>query len=128
MLPGVVVTAVLEAAGNTFAAVTDDRGGYRIPARVGAYKIAAELQGFTTVVREGLQLLVGETLVVNLQLSPSTLSETITVSAEALLLNISSSVLGSNIDRKQVQDMPLVPIVVLTEASNEAVRAVGSGP
>jgi hypothetical protein len=83
VLPGVVVTAVLETTGNTFAAVTDDRGVCRIPARVGAYKIAAELQGFTTVVREGLQLLVGETLVVNLQLSPSTLSETITVSAEA---------------------------------------------
>ena len=107
VLPGVVVTAVLEATGNTFAAVTDDRGVYRIPARVGAYKIAAELQGFTTVVREGLQLLVGETLVVNLQLSPSTLAETITVTAEAPLLNVSSSVLGSNIDPKQVQDMPL---------------------
>jgi len=37
VLPGVVVTAVLEATGNTFAAVTDDRGVYRIPARVGAY-------------------------------------------------------------------------------------------
>ncbi|HKC57147.1 MAG TPA: carboxypeptidase-like regulatory domain-containing protein, partial [Vicinamibacterales bacterium] len=85
VLPGVVVTAVLEATGNTFAAVTDDRGVYRIPARVGAYKIAAELPGFTTVVREGLQLLVGETLVVNLQLSPSTLAETITVTAEAPL-------------------------------------------
>ena len=74
VLPGVTVTAVLEATGNTFVAVTDDRGVYRIPARVGAYKISAELQGFTTIVREGLQLLVGETLVVNLQLSPSTLA------------------------------------------------------
>jgi hypothetical protein len=107
VLPGVTVTAVLEATGNTFVAVTDDRGVYRIPARVGAYKISAELQGFTTVVREGLQLLVGETLKVNLQLSPSTLAETIIVTAEAPLLNASSSVLGSNIDPKQVQDMPL---------------------
>ena len=55
VLPGVTVTAVLEATGNTFVAVTDDRGVYRIPARVGAYKIAAELPGFTTVVREGLR-------------------------------------------------------------------------
>ena len=107
VLPGVTVTAVLEATGNTFVAVTDDRGVYRIPARVGAYKISAELQGFTTIVREGLQLLVGETLVVNMQLSPSTLAETIIVTAEAALLNVSSSVLGSNIDQKQVQEMPL---------------------
>ena len=40
VLPGVTVTAVLEATGNTFVAVTDDRGVYRIPARVGAYKIS----------------------------------------------------------------------------------------
>ena len=36
VLPGVTVTAVHEATGNRFVAVTDERGIYRIPARVGA--------------------------------------------------------------------------------------------
>ena len=49
VLPGVTVTAVHEATGNRFVGVTDERGVYRIPARVGAYQITAELQGFTTV-------------------------------------------------------------------------------
>ena len=38
VLPGVTVTALLEATGNTFVAVTDERGVYRLPARVGVYR------------------------------------------------------------------------------------------
>ena len=47
-----------------------------MPVRVGVYRITAELQGFTTVVRPGIQLLVGQTLIVNLQMAPSTIEET----------------------------------------------------
>ena len=39
VLPGVTVTAVHEATGNTFTSVTDERGVFRIQARVGAYQI-----------------------------------------------------------------------------------------
>ena len=42
VLPGVTVTAANEATGNTFTGVTDERGDYRIPVRVGTYKITAE--------------------------------------------------------------------------------------
>src|ERR671911_117322 len=66
VLPGVTVTAIHEATGNRFVAVTDERGIYRIPARVGTYQITAELQGFTVVTREGLQLLVGQTATVDI--------------------------------------------------------------
>src|SRR5213593_3595672 len=45
VLPGVVITAVHEASGNTFMAVTDDRGEFRLPVRVGTYRIGAELAG-----------------------------------------------------------------------------------
>jgi len=107
VLPGVTVTAVLEATGNTFLAVTDERGAYRLPARVGAYRITAELSGFATVVRTGVQLLVGQTAVVNVEMSPSAIEETITVNAEAPLLKVDSSSLGGNIDPQQVQEMPV---------------------
>ena len=56
VLPGVTVTAVHEATGNRFVAVTDERGAYRIPTRVGSYQVTAELQGFSTVTRSGLTL------------------------------------------------------------------------
>src|SRR6186713_2761570 len=61
VLPGVTVTAFHGATGNRFFAVTDERGVYRIPARVGGYQITAELAGFATVTRDGVQLLVGQT-------------------------------------------------------------------
>lgn len=107
VLPGVTVTAVNEATGNRFEAVTDGTGIYRIPVRVGAYKITSDLQGFTTVTRSNLQLLVGQTITVNLQMSPSTVQETVTVTAEAPLLNVATSSLGGNVDPQQVQELPV---------------------
>ena len=88
VLPGVTVVAVHEATGNRFETVTDDRGIYRIPVRVGGYQITAQLAGFTTVARTGVQLLVGQTASINLQMAPSTVQETVTVTADAPLLEI----------------------------------------
>jgi hypothetical protein len=107
VLPGVTVTAVLEATGNRFEAVTDATGSYRIAVRVGIYTVSAELQGFSTQTRTGLQLLVGQTAAINLQMSPSTVQETVTVTAEAPLLNVSTSSLGGNVDPQQVQELPV---------------------
>ena len=107
VLPGVTVTAVHEATGNTFVAVTDERGAYRLPLRIGLYRITAELTGFATVNRSGLELLIGQQAVANLQMSPSSLQETITVTGEAPLIETTQSSLGSNIDPRQMQELPI---------------------
>src|SRR5687768_12353337 len=73
VLPGVVVRALHQASGNSFEAVTDGAGMFRMPVRVGAYEITAELSGFTTITRRGLELLVGQQVTMGLQLSPSTI-------------------------------------------------------
>src|SRR5687767_160940 len=67
LLPGVVVRAIHEATGTSTEVVTDGRGGFRIPARIGPHQITAELAGFATVTRTGLALAVGQEVVVNLQ-------------------------------------------------------------
>src|SRR2546426_10367950 len=59
VLPGVTVTALLTTSGNTFLAVTDERGAYRLPLRIGVYRVTAELAGFATVTRT-LEALVGQ--------------------------------------------------------------------
>ena len=69
VLPGVTVQAVHEATGNAFDTVTDQRGAYRIPVRVGILQLTATLQGFTVVTRR-IELLVGQTAVVNMQMAP----------------------------------------------------------
>ena len=107
VLPGVTITAVNTATGNTFAAVTDERGVYRVNARAGVYRLRAELQGFRAVTREGLQLLVGEIVTVNLPMLEATAAETITVTATASLLDVSTSSLGGNVDPTQVKELPV---------------------
>src|SRR5258705_9312240 len=92
VLPGVTITATHTATGNTFVAVTDERGGYRVPVRVGMFKVDAELPGFGTVSRQ-VELLVGQTAVLNLQMAPSTVQESVTVTGEAPLVDTQTSTL-----------------------------------
>ena len=107
VLPGVAITAVHDATGNRFSSVTDALGKYQIPARIGTYQITASLQGFTTVERPGVTLLVGQTVAINIQMAVSTVAETITVTGESPLIDISSSALGGNIDSKQMEELPV---------------------
>jgi hypothetical protein len=107
VLPGVAVVAVHEASGNQFEGVTDGRGVYRIPVRVGAYRISADLAGFTRVERMAIQLLVGQTVTLNMQMSPSTVQETVTVTGEAPLIETTQSSVGGNIDPLQMTEVPV---------------------
>src|SRR5258705_2327390 len=106
VLPGVTITALHEATGNPFLAVADERGAFRLPVRTGVHKVTIELPGFTTVTRT-IDLLVNQQAVVNLQLSPSTVQETVTVTGEAPLIDTTTSQVGGNIDPRQMQDLPI---------------------
>ena len=107
VLPGVTIKAVHEASGNTFEGVSDQRGVYRIQVRVGVYLITAELSGFTTVTQRGVELLVGQTAVINPQMVPGGLAEAVTVSGQSPLLDTTTSSLGGNIDPRQVEGIPV---------------------
>ena len=102
VLPGVVVTAVHEASGNSFETVTDSAGGYRISVRIGTYRIKLDLTGFATLERTGVQVQVGQQAVINLQMAPATLQESVTVTGEAPLINVTQSNLGSTVSAEQV--------------------------
>lgn len=107
-VPGVVLTVTEVGTTFTRAAVTADDGGYSIPSLPpGAYRIRAELSGFRTLIREGVRLSTGETLRLDLQLELGSLSEAITVSADAPLLRSSASGLGHVIDNRKITDLPL---------------------
>src|SRR5215510_13359789 len=107
VLPGVAVRAVHEATGTQFEAFTDERGNFRIPVRIGVYRITAELAGFATIQQMGLEVLVGQQVALNLVMMPSTVTESVTVTGEAPLVNVSSSQLGGNIDSRQLSELPV---------------------
>jgi hypothetical protein len=106
VLPGVTITAVNAASGNVFTTVTDERGQFRLPVRVGSYAIKAELSGFGTVNRT-VQILIGQDATVDMQMSPSAVQETVTVTGEAPLVDIKGSTVAANIDPRQVEQLPL---------------------
>ena len=107
VLPGVVVRVVNEANGNSFEGVTDSTGKYLIPLRIGTYRVGAELSGFSMAERRGVEVLVGQQVALNLQMAPATLQESVTVTGEAPLVDTTQSNLGSNIDSRQVSDLPV---------------------
>ena len=105
-LPGVTVIAVHTASGNSFEAVTDERGDFRIPARIGAYTLTADLPGFTSATRD-VTLLVGQTAVLELTMAVGGVQETVTVTGEAPLLDVTTSSMGGNIDSRQLEELPV---------------------
>jgi carboxypeptidase family protein len=130
VLPGATVTAVHQASGNVFVAVTDDRGFYRLALRTGVYRVTVELQGFASVNRS-VELLVGQQAVINLQMAPSTVQETVTVTAETPLLDMTSSTLAGNVDPRQMQDLPVngrnwLDLTMLTPGART--NSVGEAP
>jgi hypothetical protein len=107
-LPGATVTATMIDTGRTTAAVSDDRGEYRLRGLApGRYKVQAELAGFSTVVVPDIELLVGQNRSLPFQMQVASLSETLTVTAESPLVDISSTQVAGNVDRRQMEELPL---------------------
>src|SRR5213596_3595423 len=106
VIPGVTVTATHTESGNKFEAITDERGSYRLLVRVGNYRITAGLPGFGTVNRN-IEVLVGQTVVVNIEMMPSTVAETVNVTGAVPLVDTETSKVSSNIDPGQMQELPL---------------------
>ena len=107
VLPGTTVTALKIDSGNTFVDVSDASGNYRLALRPGIYKMTAELTGFTPAVRDNVELQVGQRFVLNLKLTLSTVQESVTVTGETPLVDVGQSKLGGNIDRRQVEELPV---------------------
>jgi carboxypeptidase family protein/TonB-dependent receptor-like protein len=107
VLPGATLTAIHEASGNTFEGVTDERGVYRISARAGVYRLTVTMPRFGSITRQGIEILVGQQVAINFELAPSTVSETITVTGDAPLLDLTSSSMGGNVDPRQTQELPI---------------------
>ena len=82
-------------------------GVFRLPLRIGTYQFTAELAGFATVTRSGIDMQINQRAVLNLQLAPSTVQETVQVTGEAPLLDLTSSTVSGNIDQRQVKDLPV---------------------
>ena len=109
ILPGVTVTATQDGTGVVSTSVTNDRGEFTFPGlRVGTYAVAAELQGFKRAVRRDVRINAQTRAQVDLQLNVGALSEEVVVTGRAELLQTQSADIGTVIEARQVQDLPLL--------------------
>jgi hypothetical protein len=108
VLPGVTITATSLATGRVMTAVSDERGEYRLRGIApGRYRIEAELSGFAVIVLPDVELLVGQNRTIPFSMQVASLTETLTVTGEAPLVDISSTQVGGNVDRRQMEALPL---------------------
>lgn len=108
VLPGATITATDLSTSRPYQAVTDERGEYRIVNMApGTYKMQAELSGFATVVHPSVEFLVGQNVTLPFTLKLATVEETVTVSGQAPLVDTRSSAVAGNVDRRQMESMPL---------------------
>src|SRR5437867_12150279 len=108
VLPGVGITATHVETGTSRATTTAANGTYLMPAMpLGTYRVAAELSGFGTTIREGFRLGVGEAVTINFTMKVAALQESVTVSGEAPIIDTKKSELTGHVDPEQVQSLPL---------------------
>ena len=108
VLPGVTVTVANAETKVAQTSVTDDKGLFEILyLNPGTYTVTAELSGFKTVVRSGLEVRVGDVLRLPLVLDTGGVTETVQVTAETPMLNTTTGISGTTIDAKQIAELPL---------------------
>ena len=108
VLPGVTMTATHLDTNRPYVAVTDGSGEYRIiNLAPGVYRVAAELAGFGITQIENLELLVGQNAEIPFTLGLAGIEETLTVTAESPLVDIRSAEVTGNVDRRQMEELPL---------------------
>ncbi len=107
VLPGVSVTLEGETLITSHVTTTSDQGVYRfrnLPP--GVYALRFELSGFKTLNREGVIVDVGKTTAINVTLELATVAETVTVIGESPMVDVKSTVIGTNFDEQVLQDVP----------------------
>lgn len=108
VLPGVTVEAsspvLIE---KVRSAVTDDQGRYTIAnLRPGMFRIAFTLPGFNTVIRDGVEVPGGVTVTANADLKVGALEETITVSGQTPLVDVTQATRTQVLTRDLIDALP----------------------
>lgn len=109
ILPGVTVEASSPALiEKTRAVVSDEQGRYNIvDLRPGVYKITFSLEGFSTLVRDGIELTSNTTLSIDGEMRVGALEESITVSGAAPTVDVSNAQRTQVLTREIVDALPV---------------------
>lgn len=107
-VPGAEIVATQTATNLTFKTTSSEDGTYSIPnLPVGPYSLSATASGFKTVNRSGLVLEVSMRMRVDITLEVGAVSESVTVSGETSRVQTEESALGTTVERKRIEQLPM---------------------
>ncbi len=107
VLPGVSIQIKNQDTGAARELTTNEQGFYAatfLP--VGRYSVTAKLTGFSTVVRDGVDVGLNQTRVADFQLKPAAREETVTVIGAAPPINTVNAEVKGALDAQQIADKP----------------------
>ncbi len=109
MIPNAQIEAKNTATGATYQTVSSSTGNYTLAQLpVGVYQLTASMSGFKQYVRTGITVMVAQILRIDINLEVGSISETVTVSADAPLLKTESGELSHVISTDRVDDLPIL--------------------
>jgi len=108
-ISGAAVTVTNTGTNTVTRLATNSAGYYEAPLLIpGDYTVTVEAQGFKRTIRSGLALGLGDQLQIDLQLEVGGTAESVTVSAEAPILDTSTVSTGRNITNREIMDLPVI--------------------
>jgi hypothetical protein len=106
-LPGVIIIITNEDSGVVRELTSTSEGSYFASQMLpGRYRITAKLEGFKALDRRGISLTVGQTTTLDLSLEVGGMTETLTVTGEAPLVDVTSAEIGGHITAEELNDLP----------------------
>ncbi|PYR74686.1 MAG: hypothetical protein DMF86_17820 [Acidobacteria bacterium] len=107
-VPGATVTAKNVATGFSRSSVSSELGTYRIEfLPPGTYEVDAELQGFAKMIAKDVKVQIASSTTVDFAMKVASVAESVTVSAESPLVQVTKSDVGQVITSTLVENMPL---------------------
>ena len=107
-VPGARIIARQETTGQNYETVSSDAGLYVLPSlAVGPYTLSVEKAGFKKLTRAGLEVRIAARLTLDLALEIGDVQQTIEVTAEAPLLESTTSERGQNFSPQFMNNLPL---------------------
>ncbi|MBI4908959.1 MAG: TonB-dependent receptor [Acidobacteria bacterium] len=108
IVPNCKVIATLPATGQQRETVTSNLGEFVVPQLApGSYRLSVTAPGFQTAVVENITLNIAERAIVNISLRVGQVTEQLTVTGAAALLEVETASLGQVVTRKAISDLPL---------------------
>lgn len=106
-MPGANIVITNVGTGISTFTVTRGEGVFGVPnLQPGNYEIKVTATGFSTLLRKGITLTVGQEMVLNLTLQVGSVNEQVTVTAEAPTVNLANSTISGVIEQKTVAESP----------------------